>query len=92
VVFVSPMLGTDGGTANAAVAIGYTIADFVAKAVLAVLIYMIAVRKSAADGFYETGVLPAPARASAPGPRRHALAWSAALPGDGLCRPPHGSK
>ena len=62
------MLGTDGGTANGAVQVGYTITDIVAKAVLGVLIYMIAVHKSAADGFYWVGVLPAPARASAPGP------------------------
>jgi bacteriorhodopsin len=63
VVFVLPMLGIDGGTANVAVQIGYTIADIVAKAVLGVLIYMIAVRKSEADGVYNTGALPVTARA-----------------------------
>jgi len=63
VVFVLPMLGIEGGTANVAVQVGYTIADIVAKAVLGVLIYMIAVRKSAADGAYVSGALPIPARA-----------------------------
>lgn len=46
VVFVFPMIGIDGGTAETAVQIGYTIADIVAKAVFGVVIYMIAVRKS----------------------------------------------
>ena len=46
VVFVFPMLGVTGGTAESAVQIGYTIADIVAKAVFGVVIYMIAVRKS----------------------------------------------
>jgi len=63
VVFVFPMLGIDGGTANTAVQIGYTIADIVAKAVLGVLIYMIAVRKSEADGYYAASAVPATSRA-----------------------------
>ena len=49
IVFVFPMIGIEGSVAATAVQIGYTIADIVAKAVFGVLIYMIAVRKSAAD-------------------------------------------
>ena len=49
VVFVFPMVGLTGGTAATAVQVGYTIADIVAKAAFGVLIYMIAVRKSAAN-------------------------------------------
>jgi hypothetical protein len=45
------MIGLTGGTASAAVQIGYSIADVVAKAVFGILIYMIAVRKSEAEGF-----------------------------------------
>lgn len=50
VVFVFPMIGLVGADAETAVQIGYTIADIVAKALFGVLIYMIAVRKSEADG------------------------------------------
>ncbi len=50
-VFVLPMLGVTGGSATVAVQVGYTIADIVAKAGLGVLIYLIAARKSEADGF-----------------------------------------
>jgi len=49
VVFVLPMLGLTGGSATVAVQVGYTIADIVAKAMFGVLIYQIAVRKSAAE-------------------------------------------
>ncbi|MDZ4841047.1 MAG: bacteriorhodopsin-like [Hyphomicrobium aestuarii] len=49
VVFVFPMIGLTGGTAATAVEIGYTVADIVAKAVFGVVIYTIAVRKSAAE-------------------------------------------
>lgn len=56
VVFVFPMIGFTGGAATTAVQVGYTVADIVAKAVFGVLIYMIAVRKSAADG-YVSGTL-----------------------------------
>lgn len=49
VVFVFPMIGFTGGNAATAVQIGYTIADIVAKAMFGVMIYMIAVRKSAAE-------------------------------------------
>lgn len=52
VVFVFPMIGLTGGAATTAVQVGYTIADIVAKAVFGVLIYMIAVRKSEADGHH----------------------------------------
>ena len=49
VVFVFPMIGLTGGSAAAAVEVGYTVADIVSKAVFGVVIYMIAVRKSRAD-------------------------------------------
>ena len=51
VVFLFPMLGLTGATAETFVQIGYTVADVVAKAVFGVLIYMIAVRKSEAEGY-----------------------------------------
>jgi bacteriorhodopsin len=50
VVFILPMLGFSGTTAATAVQVGYTIADVLAKAVFGVLVYMIAVRKSDAEG------------------------------------------
>ena len=50
IVFVFPMIGFTGGAATTAVQVGYTICDVLAKAVLGVLIYAIAVRKSAQDG------------------------------------------
>ena len=46
VVFLLPVIGLTGGTAVAAVQIGYTIADILAKAAFGVLIYLIAVTKS----------------------------------------------
>jgi len=49
IVFILPMLGVGGlvaGEINAAVQVGYTIADVVAKALFGVMIYMIAQRKS----------------------------------------------
>ena len=46
VVFLFPMIGLTGSTATAAVQIGYTVADILAKAGFGVLIYLIAVRKS----------------------------------------------
>lgn len=49
VVFVFPMIGFTGGAATTAVQVGYTVADIVAKAVFGLLVYTIAVRKSAAD-------------------------------------------
>ncbi len=51
VVFVLPMVGFTGGAATTAVQVGYTIADIVAKALFGVLIYMIAARKSQAEGY-----------------------------------------
>jgi len=51
IVFVFPMIGFTGGDATIAVQVGYTVADIVAKALFGVLIYMIAVRKSEADGY-----------------------------------------
>jgi bacteriorhodopsin len=49
IVFVLPMLGLSGATAATAVQIGYTIADVVAKVVFGIVIYMIAVRRSAIE-------------------------------------------
>jgi bacteriorhodopsin len=49
IVFAFPMIGLTGGGAEAAVQVGYTIADVVAKVVFGIVIYMIAVRKSEAD-------------------------------------------
>lgn len=49
VVFVFPMIGFTGGTAAVAVEVGYTVADIVSKAVFGILIYIIAVRKSAPE-------------------------------------------
>lgn len=46
VVFIFPMIGFTGGTAQTAVQVGYTVADIVAKAAFGVLIYLIAARKS----------------------------------------------
>jgi bacteriorhodopsin len=51
VVFLFPMLGLTGATAETFVQIGYSVADVVAKAVFGVLIYMIAMRKSEAEGY-----------------------------------------
>ena len=53
IVFLFPMIGFTGGTATTLVQVGYTIADLVAKAVFGILIYMIAVRKSQAEGWGE---------------------------------------
>ena len=50
IVFIFPMIGFTGGAATTAVQVGYTIADIIAKALFGVLIYMIAVRKSEAEG------------------------------------------
>lgn len=46
IVFVLPMIGLTGGTAQVAVQIGYTIADLLAKAAFGVFIYIIAAKKS----------------------------------------------
>ena len=48
-VFVLPMIGITGGNAVAAVQVGYTVSDIVAKAMFGVLIYMIAARKSESE-------------------------------------------
>lgn len=50
VVFIFPMIGLTGGSAATAVQVGYTVADIVAKAGFGVLIFLIAVRKSEAEG------------------------------------------
>lgn len=57
IVYMVPFTSFSGASVETALQIGYTIADLVAKAGVGVLIYMIAARKSAAEG-YENGVLP----------------------------------
>ena len=57
VVFLFPVVGLTGGTAVAAVQIGYTIADILAKAVFGVLIYLIAVRKSELEAEHATNTV-----------------------------------
>jgi bacteriorhodopsin len=49
VVFVFPMLGLEGPTAETFLQVGYTISDVVSKAVFGVLIFAIALKKSKAD-------------------------------------------
>lgn len=50
IVYMAPYANVTGATADTLIQIGYTIADLVAKAVVGVLIYMIAVRKSEIEG------------------------------------------
>ncbi len=47
IVYFAGAIGLDGGTATVVIEVGYTIADLTAKAVFGVLIFMIALRKSA---------------------------------------------
>lgn len=61
IVFILPMIGLTGGAAAAGVQVGYSIADVLAKAAFGILIYLIAVRKSEAEG------TPAYARQEIPG-------------------------
>jgi bacteriorhodopsin len=49
IVYMIPYTSLSGGTVETAVQMGYTIADIIAKAGVGVLIYNIAVRKSAAE-------------------------------------------
>lgn len=49
VVFLFPMLGLTGASAETAVQVGYSVADIVAKAVFGLLIYAIAVIKTDAE-------------------------------------------
>ncbi|MDZ7789292.1 MAG: bacteriorhodopsin-like [Xanthomonadales bacterium] len=51
VYFLPLVVPLEGGTAKAILEVGYSIADIVAKALFGVLIYQIAVRKSALKGF-----------------------------------------
>jgi bacteriorhodopsin len=59
IVFVFPMIGLTGGAATAAVQVGYTVADIVAKAAFGVLIYAIAVRKSESEPGFVAAHAPA---------------------------------
>ena len=49
IVYMIPFTSLAGGTVETGVQIGYTIADLVAKVGVGILVYMIAVRKSAAE-------------------------------------------
>jgi bacteriorhodopsin len=49
IVFILPMLGLSSTTALTGVQVGYTIADVIAKAVFGILIFVIALRKSALE-------------------------------------------
>jgi bacteriorhodopsin len=49
IVYMIPYTSLGGADVTVGVQIGYTIADLIAKAGVGVLIYMIAVRKSAAE-------------------------------------------
>jgi bacteriorhodopsin len=57
VVYFAGAVGLEGTVGLTVVQVGYTIADLVAKAGFGVLIFMIAVRKSEADG-YRDGAVP----------------------------------
>ena len=50
IVYMAPYANLTGATAETVIQVGYTIADLVAKAVVGVLIYMIAVRKTEIEG------------------------------------------
>ena len=51
IVYMIPYTDLGGATVETAVQIGYTVADIVAKAGVGIMIYVIAVRKSAAEGY-----------------------------------------
>ncbi|MEO6580436.1 MAG: bacteriorhodopsin-like [Sphingomicrobium sp.] len=50
IVYMIPFTGLGGASVTTGVQIGYTIADLIAKAGVGVLVYIIAVRKTAAEG------------------------------------------
>lgn len=56
VVYVFPMIGFSGGGAETAVQVGYTVADIVSKVGVGLLVYVIAVRKSEAEGMIPSGM------------------------------------
>jgi bacteriorhodopsin len=51
IVYMIPYTDLGGATVETAVQIGYTVADIVAKAGVGIMIYVIAVRKSASEGY-----------------------------------------
>jgi bacteriorhodopsin len=53
IVYMAPFADIAGPTAETIIQIGYTLADLLAKAVVGVLIYMIAVRKSAIEAGHD---------------------------------------
>ena len=60
IVYMAPFADVTGPTAESIIQIGYTVADLVAKAVVGVLIYMIAVRKTEIEnGTYNDGTVRA---------------------------------
>lgn len=50
IVYVFPLIGFSGGSAETAVQVGYTLADIISKVGVGILVYFIAVRKSEAEG------------------------------------------
>ncbi|MFM2410611.1 MAG: hypothetical protein RL481_1439 [Pseudomonadota bacterium] len=51
IVYMAPYANISGADAETIIQVGYTIADIVAKAGVGILVYMIAVRKSEAEGY-----------------------------------------
>ncbi|WP_174285182.1 bacteriorhodopsin [Sphingomonas bacterium] len=51
IVYMAPYAGLTGGTATTTIQLGYTVADIVSKAGLGILIFLISLRKSEAEGF-----------------------------------------
>jgi bacteriorhodopsin len=50
IVYMAPYVGFSGATATTVIQVGYTLADIIAKAGVGVLIFLISVRKSQAEG------------------------------------------
>lgn len=59
IVYMIPFTSLSGGAVETGIQVGYTIADVVAKVGVGILVYMIAVRKSAAE-YGEQGLSAAP--------------------------------
>ena len=51
IVYMAPYAGLTGGTVTTTIQLGYTVADIVAKAGVGILIFLISLRKSEAEGF-----------------------------------------
>jgi bacteriorhodopsin len=61
IVYMAPFADLTGPTAETVIQVGYTLADLIAKAVVGILIYMIAVRKTKIEGEASTGAAATPA-------------------------------